>query len=215
MWFSGMGKFMKPGKVVMVLAGRYAGRKAVIVKVRHQGLVVLSSLHFPLACLLPYYFVEVSVTKSCWSWKYLLAQGWTLHCHVYGWLIQSPWSLFSCLIRISTTALLTALTAMPWSQGSTATPAKSLPPWARRRWPRGPRSRLSLRCSTTTTWCQPGTQGLEETQSGGIVNSACRLGVEIDQASLIIAVLDSESDGVKVLRRKVGFFWDLLRRRSR
>uniref|UniRef100_A0A8C8HGC2 60S ribosomal protein L27 n=1 Tax=Oncorhynchus tshawytscha TaxID=74940 RepID=A0A8C8HGC2_ONCTS len=27
-----MGKFMKPGKVVMVLAGRYAGRKAVIVK---------------------------------------------------------------------------------------------------------------------------------------------------------------------------------------
>ncbi|KAK7938273.1 hypothetical protein WMY93_001599 [Mugilogobius chulae] len=29
---SKMGKFMKPGKVVMVLAGRYAGRKAVIVK---------------------------------------------------------------------------------------------------------------------------------------------------------------------------------------
>lgn len=29
-----MGKFMKPGKVVMVLAGRYAGRKAVIVKVQ-------------------------------------------------------------------------------------------------------------------------------------------------------------------------------------
>lgn len=29
-----MGKFMKPGKVVMVLAGRYAGRKAVIVKVK-------------------------------------------------------------------------------------------------------------------------------------------------------------------------------------
>ena len=31
-----MGKFMKPGKVVMVLAGRYAGRKAVIVKVRQS-----------------------------------------------------------------------------------------------------------------------------------------------------------------------------------
>lgn len=28
-----MGKFMKPGKVVLVLAGRYSGRKAVIVKV--------------------------------------------------------------------------------------------------------------------------------------------------------------------------------------
>uniref|UniRef100_A0A8V0ZQL0 Large ribosomal subunit protein eL27 n=1 Tax=Gallus gallus TaxID=9031 RepID=A0A8V0ZQL0_CHICK len=27
-----MGKFMKPGKVVLVLAGRYSGRKAVIVK---------------------------------------------------------------------------------------------------------------------------------------------------------------------------------------
>lgn len=36
-----MGKFMKPGKVVMVLAGRYAGRKAVIVKVK-QGLIELS-----------------------------------------------------------------------------------------------------------------------------------------------------------------------------
>lgn len=36
-----MGKFMKPGKVVMVLAGRYAGRKAVIVKVRPIYLEVL------------------------------------------------------------------------------------------------------------------------------------------------------------------------------
>uniref|UniRef100_A0A2K6UW91 60S ribosomal protein L27 n=1 Tax=Saimiri boliviensis boliviensis TaxID=39432 RepID=A0A2K6UW91_SAIBB len=27
-----MGKFMKPGKVVLVLAGRYSGRKAVIMK---------------------------------------------------------------------------------------------------------------------------------------------------------------------------------------
>lgn len=31
--FSAMGKFMKPGKVVLVLSGRFAGRKAVIVKV--------------------------------------------------------------------------------------------------------------------------------------------------------------------------------------
>jgi ribosomal protein L14E/L6E/L27E len=29
-----MGKFMKSGKVVLVLSGRFAGRKAVIVKVR-------------------------------------------------------------------------------------------------------------------------------------------------------------------------------------
>lgn len=28
-----MGKFMKPNKVVIVLQGRYAGRKAIIVKV--------------------------------------------------------------------------------------------------------------------------------------------------------------------------------------
>lgn len=44
-----MGKFMKPGKVVMVLAGRYAGRKAVIVKVKQaKGLFVrkLYSAHF-------------------------------------------------------------------------------------------------------------------------------------------------------------------------
>lgn len=41
-----MGKFMKPGKVVMVLAGRYAGRKAVIVKVKHDSgcFLLLSSL---------------------------------------------------------------------------------------------------------------------------------------------------------------------------
>jgi large subunit ribosomal protein L27e len=29
-----MGKFMKSGKVVLVLGGRFAGRKAVIVKVK-------------------------------------------------------------------------------------------------------------------------------------------------------------------------------------
>lgn len=38
-----MGKFMKPGKVVMVLAGRYAGRKAVIVKVKLGSVWMLSA----------------------------------------------------------------------------------------------------------------------------------------------------------------------------
>merc|ERR1711976_153299 len=32
-----MGKIMKPGKVVLVLSGRYAGRKAVIVKPNDEG----------------------------------------------------------------------------------------------------------------------------------------------------------------------------------
>jgi len=32
-----MGKFIKPGKVVIVLAGRYAGRKAVVVKAFDDG----------------------------------------------------------------------------------------------------------------------------------------------------------------------------------
>ncbi|KAK3592977.1 hypothetical protein CHS0354_023199 [Potamilus streckersoni] len=32
-----MGKFMKPGKVVLVLNGRYAGRKAVVVKNYDEG----------------------------------------------------------------------------------------------------------------------------------------------------------------------------------
>lgn len=32
-----MVKFMKPGKVVIVLAGRYAGRKAIIVKQQDDG----------------------------------------------------------------------------------------------------------------------------------------------------------------------------------
>merc|ERR1711979_114378 len=34
---SKMGKFLKPGKVVLVLGGRYAGRKAVIVKNNDDG----------------------------------------------------------------------------------------------------------------------------------------------------------------------------------
>uniref|UniRef100_A0A4D5RA51 60S ribosomal protein L27 n=1 Tax=Scolopendra viridis TaxID=118503 RepID=A0A4D5RA51_SCOVI len=32
-----MGKIMKPGKVVLVLSGRYAGRKAIIVKNNDEG----------------------------------------------------------------------------------------------------------------------------------------------------------------------------------
>eukprot|EP00026_Physarum_polycephalum_P021345 Phypoly_transcript_24541.p1 GENE.Phypoly_transcript_24541~~Phypoly_transcript_24541.p1 ORF type:complete len:159 (+),score=10.87 Phypoly_transcript_24541:32-508(+) len=32
-----MGKFLKPGKIVIVLKGRYAGRKAVIVKSNEEG----------------------------------------------------------------------------------------------------------------------------------------------------------------------------------
>lgn len=49
-----MGKFMKPGKVVMVLAGRYAGRKAVIVKV---GLNIMAFLLFHLLLALGCDFV--------------------------------------------------------------------------------------------------------------------------------------------------------------
>lgn len=47
--FLEMGKFMKPGKVVMVLAGRYAGRKAVIVKVTLLQLMshTVSMMCFP------------------------------------------------------------------------------------------------------------------------------------------------------------------------
>lgn len=51
---------------------------------------------------------------------------------------------------------LTAHTATLWCLASTGTPARWPQPWARRRWPRGPRSRLSSRSSTTTTLCQPG-----------------------------------------------------------
>ena len=34
---SAMGRFMKAGKVVLILGGRYAGRKAVIVKVKFNN----------------------------------------------------------------------------------------------------------------------------------------------------------------------------------
>ena len=32
-----MVKFLKPGKVVIILAGKYAGKKAVVVKVNEEG----------------------------------------------------------------------------------------------------------------------------------------------------------------------------------
>ena len=50
----------------------------------------------------------------------------------------------------------TALTATLWSQASTAILVRWPPPWARRRSPRGPRSRPLWRSSTTTTSCPPG-----------------------------------------------------------
>uniref|UniRef100_A0A2I3HLJ6 Large ribosomal subunit protein eL27 n=1 Tax=Nomascus leucogenys TaxID=61853 RepID=A0A2I3HLJ6_NOMLE len=44
-----MGKFMKPGKVVLVLAGRYSGRKAVIVKSNDDGTSDLAGIdRYPL-----------------------------------------------------------------------------------------------------------------------------------------------------------------------
>lgn len=54
-----MGKFMKPGKVVMVLAGRYAGRKAVIVKVHTAGFVGV-----PLSKRVPVVVTLVPVTRN-------------------------------------------------------------------------------------------------------------------------------------------------------
>ena len=40
-----MGKFLKPGKVVLVLNGRFAGRKAVIVKSYDEGVTDRSYGH--------------------------------------------------------------------------------------------------------------------------------------------------------------------------
>lgn len=51
---SEMGKFMKQGKVVLVLGGRFAGRKAVIVKVW---------------CLFIVNFVLISL--SWWTWSFI------------------------------------------------------------------------------------------------------------------------------------------------
>lgn len=39
-----MGKIMKPGRVVLCLGGRYAGRKAVVVKVGIQKILSSHSL---------------------------------------------------------------------------------------------------------------------------------------------------------------------------
>lgn len=65
--------------------------------------------------------------------------------------------LFPCFFnRILMMAQLTAHTAMPWSLALIATLARWPQPWARRRLLRGLKSRLSSRCSTTTTLCQPG-----------------------------------------------------------
>ena len=40
-----MGKIMKPGKVVLVLRGRYAGRKAIVVKAQDDGVTDSSYPH--------------------------------------------------------------------------------------------------------------------------------------------------------------------------
>lgn len=121
-----MGKFMKPGKVVMVLAGRYAGRKAVIVKVL---------------------FMFHSIKEKMFEYNTLSVCILTVLCCV---------GLFRTLMM----APRTVLTATLWSQASIAILVKSPQPWARRRLPRGPRSRHLWRCSTTTIWCQPGMQSL-------------------------------------------------------
>jgi len=42
---SAMGKFMKSGKVVLVLGGRFAGRKAVIVKVSIVAFHMINNYH--------------------------------------------------------------------------------------------------------------------------------------------------------------------------
>lgn len=41
-----MVKFMKPGKVCIVLAGKYAGKKAIIVKQQDDG--KLTAIYWPL-----------------------------------------------------------------------------------------------------------------------------------------------------------------------
>lgn len=49
---------MKPGKVVMVLAGRYAGRKAVIVKVKHESAEQHISLHLYMPRAVVYWLIH-------------------------------------------------------------------------------------------------------------------------------------------------------------
>lgn len=82
-------------------------------------------------------------------------EGWCRRRGSRTWTRTGPEPLCSAL-RTSMTARPTVPTVTPWSPASTATPAKSPPPWARRRWPRGPRSKPSSRSSTTTTSCPPG-----------------------------------------------------------
>lgn len=68
-----MGKFMKPGKVVMVLAGRYAGRKAVIVKVKHAVCCLTSQINDGSA--------DKQVPLNMYEYR---ADTYTfIHCHVH------------------------------------------------------------------------------------------------------------------------------------
>jgi len=61
-WFqSKMGKFMKTGKVVLVLGGRFAGRKAVIVKVPDLMLLNIYKFLGLRSCKLLTYFCGSTV----------------------------------------------------------------------------------------------------------------------------------------------------------
>ena len=59
-----MGKIMKAGKVVLVLAGRYAGRKAVIVKPNDEG-KVLTTVFVSVLYLLPFVPTYFTNTYLC------------------------------------------------------------------------------------------------------------------------------------------------------
>ncbi|PAV81924.1 hypothetical protein WR25_10009 [Diploscapter pachys] len=56
-----MGKIMKPGKVVLVLRGKYAGRKAVVVKAQDEGVTDRTYPHAIIAGIDKY---PLKVTKS-------------------------------------------------------------------------------------------------------------------------------------------------------
>lgn len=64
-----MGKIMKPGKVVLVLRGKYAGRKAVVVKQQDEG---VSDRTYPHAIIagIDRYPLKVQSSVACSGFNY-------------------------------------------------------------------------------------------------------------------------------------------------
>lgn len=161
-----MGKFLKEKKAVIILSGRYAGKKAIIVKQFDEGWVLRFLTYVYLQRYLYMCRVRVHSPARFFVYKYTSQ---VLHCACRNPSLASlpspPQIAFNFLTLgcrfLDALLNLNGLTGTP--SGLTDTPLLPVSSVSRSRWQRlcppkqsqsGRRSSLLLRLLTTTTWCQ-------------------------------------------------------------